>query len=65
MRVRWWSSTASVVLGVFVVLGVWLLAVGRDPGGVVCLVLAAVYVPSRLVRGYLGVSGRGRRAGMR
>ncbi len=62
-RVRWWSGTASVIVVVFVALGAGLLAAGRDPGGIVCVVLAVAYVAMRLARGYLGAAGRLRRHG--
>jgi hypothetical protein len=55
-----WSGTATFVLLAFLAVGTVELGGHHLAGAVMCFVLAAVYVPLRLLRGHLLRAGGGR-----
>jgi hypothetical protein len=51
MKTRSWSAVSTLILLVLAVAGITQLVGGHAAGGIVCLVLAAAYIPIRLLRG--------------
>jgi hypothetical protein len=50
VRTRSWSTASTLILFVLVAAGITQLAGGHAAGGITCLMLAAAYIPARLLR---------------
>jgi hypothetical protein len=50
---RTWSSTSTVILLAFVVIGTLQAGAHHMPGAIVCFALAVIYPPLRVLRGRL------------
>jgi len=48
--IRSWSAVSTLILFILAAAGITELAGGRAAGGIICLLLAAAYVPARLLR---------------
>jgi hypothetical protein len=51
VKTRSWSAVSTLILLVLALAGIAQLTGGHAAGGIACLVLAAAYIPVRLLRG--------------